>query len=96
MILLFAALAIYGLGALTMLGPKRLELGVHYAGTVLAAVASGMVLVVAVAYLCGVSFGWLAPAASGLLANWGWGSYSLVVDGWGAAFLMPLMPRYKS
>ncbi|MCH3959796.1 MAG: NADH-quinone oxidoreductase subunit E [Selenomonas sp.] len=88
MILLFAALAVYGLGALTMLWPKRLELGAHYVGTVLAAVASGMVLVAAVAYLCGLSVGWLSPAVSGLLADWGWGSYSLVADGWSAAFLV--------
>ena len=39
MFLLFAALTVYGLGALTMLWPKRLELGAHYAGTMLAAVA---------------------------------------------------------
>jgi hydrogenase-4 component B len=88
MILLFAALAVYGLGALTMLLPKRLELGAHYVGTVLAGVASGMVLVAAVAYLCGLSVGWLSPAVSGLLADWGWGSYSLVADGWSAAFLV--------
>ena len=88
MILLFAALAVYGLGALTMLWPKRLELGAHYVGTVLAGVASGMVLVAAAAYLCGLSIGWLSPAVSGLLADWGWGSYSLVADGWSAAFLV--------
>ena len=88
MILLFAALAVYGLGALTMLWPKRLELGAHYVGTVLAGVASGMVLVAAAAYLCGLTVGWLSPAVSGLLADWGWGSYSLVADGWSAAFLV--------
>lgn len=88
MILLFAALAVYGLGALTMLWPKRLELGAHYVGTVLAGVASGMVLVAAAAYLCGLTVGWLSPAVSGLLADRGWGSYSLVADGWSAAFLV--------
>ena len=88
MFLLFAALAVYGLGALTMLLPKRLELGAHYVGTVLAGVASGMVLVAAAAYLCGLTVGWLSPAVSGLLADRGWGSYSLVADGWSAAFLV--------
>lgn len=88
MFLLFAALAVYGLGALTMLWPKRLELGAHYAGTILAAAASGMVLAAAVGYLCGLSWGTLSPTVSGLLADWAWGRYSLAADGWSAAFLV--------
>lgn len=89
---LFLALALYALGAVTMLWPKRLESLAHAAGMLLAAAASVLVLLVSAAYLGSMS-GYGTAAILGLpptalLLDAGWGGYSLVADGWSAAFLL--------
>lgn len=77
--LLLSSLVLYLVGTLTIIWPKKLELGAHYIGMLCAAVASGMVAVSAVRYL-------LMPADS-LMLQVSWGSYSLIADGWSAVFL---------
>ena len=89
---LFLALALYALGAMTMLWPKRLEMAAHAAGMLLAAAASALVFAVAVSYLGSMS-GFGLPAGLmlsplGLLMDAGWGGYNLTADGWSAAFLV--------
>lgn len=89
---LFPALALYALGAMTMLWPKRLETLAHAVGMLLAAGASALVLLAALLYLGGMS-GYGMAAALGMmgaapLLDIGWGGYSLVADGWSAAFLL--------
>ena len=75
---LFTALGLFVLGVLTMLLPKRLELGAHYAAMVLAAGASVLVLLFS-----------LGPLLTGAVVNpLVFGRYSLMVDTWSAAFLL--------
>lgn len=76
---LLGSLALYLLGTLTIIWPKKLELGAHYFGTLCAIVASGM--------LASTSIGYLVSPQSNLLIEAGWGSYSLIADGWSAVFL---------
>ena len=72
------ALGLYGLGTLALIWPKRLELAAHYVSMGLAVIASLMVLGLASQELLGL-------AGGGMLQ---FGRYSLVIDGWAAAFLV--------
>ncbi len=89
---LFLALVLYAVGAMTMLWPKRLEMLAHAAGMVLASAASALTLAASAMYL-GTMCGWGVPTGLtlgrfGALMDVSWGGYSLVVDGWSAAFLL--------
>ena len=89
---LFLALVLYAVGAITMLWPKRLEMLAHAAGMVLASAASALTLAASAMYL-GTMCGWGVPTGLtlgrfGALMDVSWGGYSLVVDGWSAAFLL--------
>jgi hydrogenase-4 component B len=75
---LFGALGLFTLGVLTMLLPKRLELGAHYAGMLLAAGASALVLI----------FGLAILSTGAVMSPLVFGRYSLMVDSWSAAFLL--------
>ena len=75
---LFGALGLFVLGVLTMFLPKRLELGAHYSGMLLAAGASMLVLI--------FSLGILATGMT--VSPLVFGRYSLMVDTWSAAFLL--------
>ncbi|SHK43473.1 Formate hydrogenlyase subunit 3/Multisubunit Na+/H+ antiporter, MnhD subunit [Selenomonas ruminantium] len=72
------ALGLYGLGTLALVWPKRLELAAHYVSMGLAVIASLMVLSLSLLEIMGLGTG-------GMLQL---GRYSLVVDGWAAAFLL--------
>ena len=75
---LSGALGLFGLGVLTMFWPKKLELGAHYAGMLLAAVASVLVLLFSLNTLL------LGEVTAPLV----FGRYSLMADTWSAAFLL--------
>lgn len=85
--LLLGALGLYGLGVLTLVWPKRLELAAHYVGMTCAAIASLIVLAVATIYLGSVG-SLLFLQNGGMLGAIALGRYTLAVDTWSAAFLL--------
>lgn len=85
--LLLGALGLYGLGVLTLVWPKRLELAAHYVGMTLAAVASLIVLAVATIYLGSIG-SLMFLQNGGMLGAIALGRYTLAVDTWSAAFLL--------
>lgn len=77
--LMLIAMIVYLVGTLTIIWPKPLELGAHYAGMACSTVASGMIAFNALRYLLGPD--------NGYLIDMKWGDYSLQADFWSSAFL---------
>lgn len=78
--LFLIAMVLYLVGASAMIWPRPMEMAAHYVGTVCAAVASGIVAMIALFFLHTAEM----YAAPRLI----WGAYSLTADYWSAAFLL--------
>ncbi|ORU00659.1 Hydrogenase-4 component B / Formate hydrogenlyase subunit 3 [Anaerovibrio sp. JC8] len=74
------SLLVYLLGTVTLIWPKKAELGAHYFGMLCSVVASGLVVFSTLRYLLTTDNNWLIDLA--------WGSYTLQADGWSGAFLL--------
>ena len=74
------SLLVYLLGTVTLVWPKKAELGAHYFGMLCSVVASGLVVFSTLRYLLTTDSKWLIDLA--------WGSYTLQADGWSGAFLL--------